>query len=112
MDGWRELLKGAGKDWTGKAAGVFDAGDGKVPDGLRYHVLDIWVDGLLECDDSLNRGVLEPVQRLAKEGKTKVLRTRANNVLVDERLLDLVDDDDEDGEEAKDLEDDFEGFDE
>lgn len=64
---------------------------GKVPDGLRYHVLDVWVDGLEGREEGLPEGMLErvmgPVQRLAREGKTKVLRERAKEALRDERLM-------------------------
>ena len=63
---------------------------GKVPDGLRYHVLDVWVDGLEsvaeEMDQESLEQVLGPVRRLANEGKTKVLRGRATGVLGDDRL--------------------------
>jgi len=62
----------------------------KVPDGLRYHVLDVWVDGLEGQEEGMPEGMLErvlgPVQRLAREGKTKVLRQRAKEALRDERL--------------------------
>jgi len=61
-----------------------------VPDGLRYHVLDVWVDGLEGQEERMPEGMLErvmgPVQRLAREGKTKVLRERAKEALRDERL--------------------------
>ena len=95
-------MGGFGDEWTGKGASVLDGNDEKVPDGLRYHVLDVWVDGLLECDEFVNKGLLEPVQRVTKEGKTKTLRTRAKGVLEDERLFQTREND----------EDDFEGFDE
>lgn len=62
----------------------------KVPDGLRYHVLDVWADGLEGHEEGLPEGMLErvmgSVQRLAREGKTKVLRQRAKEALRDERL--------------------------
>ena len=61
-------------------------GDGKVPDGLRYHVLDVWVDGLLEVEGWEERGLMRPVGKLAKEGRTKIVRERARGVLGDERL--------------------------
>ena len=97
-------MEGIGEMWMGKGASVLNVGDEKVPDGLRYHVLDIWVDGMLECEDSEHRGMLEPVQRVAKEGKTKALKTRARAALDDSRLL-------EDSDGGKDVDDIFEGFD-
>lgn len=63
---------------------------GKVPDGLRYHVLDVWVDGLEGQEEGMPEEMLErvmgPVQRLARDGKTKVLREKAKEALTDERL--------------------------
>ncbi len=54
-------------------------GDGKVADGVRYHVLDVWVGWV-------GRGLMRPVERLGREGRTKVVRERARDVLGDERL--------------------------
>jgi ribosomal RNA-processing protein 1 len=64
----------------------------KVPDGLRYHVLDIWVDELEEAGGQANMFIhkemagirdkfLEPVAKLAKDGLTKPVRTRAKETL-------------------------------
>lgn len=110
LDGWRDLMEGRGDEWAGQGASVFDVEDGKVPDGLRYHVLDVWVDAVLECDDSESedKGLLEPVQAVAKGGKTKVLRGRAKAVLDDERLLPSQASDET--EAAGEGEEDFEGF--
>ena len=81
--------------------GVDDVKDGrgmKVPDGLRYHVLDVWLDGLAGVAETMHeelvREVMKPVQKLAEDGKTKVLRTRAKGVLGDERLAHWLRDDD------------------
>lgn len=65
----------------------------KVPDGLRYHVLDIWVDELGHARSQANEDqdnemkitmkiMMEPVERLAKDGLTKPVRTRAKETLV------------------------------
>lgn len=84
-------------------------GDGKVPDGIRYHVCDVWVDGLVQTEGWEGTGVMRPVERLSREGRAKVVRSRAKAVLEDERLKegDGAGDGagDEDGEEG-----DFEGF--
>ena len=82
---------------VGGVDGVNGGKGGKVPNGLRFHVLDVWIDGLetvLEAADeeALNEA-LKPVERLAKEGKMKVLRGRAKTVLVDERLKTWMGDD-------------------
>ena len=65
----------------------------KVSDGLKYHVLDIWVDELDKVDRDRDRScpveeLMKPVETLAKEGKTKTLRTRAKECAGDERLED------------------------
>ena len=63
--------------------------DGKVPDGVRYQVLDVWVDGLMECDGWDEAAMMGPIQILSLEGNTKVIKRRAVEVLRDERLGDL-----------------------
>ncbi|KAF2661417.1 hypothetical protein K491DRAFT_754027 [Lophiostoma macrostomum CBS 122681] len=73
--------------------GPLDAGDVKVPDGLRYHVLDVYVDELEKVGgrewegkrDVLER-LLVPVQMFEKEGRSKSVRKAAREVLEDERL--------------------------
>ncbi|CEN62362.1 hypothetical protein ASPCAL08998 [Aspergillus calidoustus] len=67
------------------------------PDGLRYHILDLWIDELekvLEFDDEGKPVgevpidlLLAPVERLKKEGLHKPVRTRAAETLGDERLV-------------------------
>lgn len=75
-----------------------------VPDGLRYHVLDVWVDelegvfGEEEAEEQGEEGVLKErrkevlemvmplVERMSKEALTKGVRVRAKEVLADERL--------------------------
>lgn len=71
-----------------------NAQDTKIPNGLRFHVLDVWVDELEKVDGEWgveNRGVLEalcvPVETLAKEGRLKVVRNAAKETLGDERLM-------------------------
>jgi ribosomal RNA-processing protein 1 len=84
----------------------------KVPDGLRYHVLDIYVDELERAialgEDGGNEEekeeeqgeeeiseetrtqverLLVPVETVAKEGLSKGVRVRAKEVLADERVV-------------------------
>ncbi|KAI9710907.1 MAG: hypothetical protein M1820_002342 [Bogoriella megaspora] len=67
--------------------------DAKVPDGLRYHLLDIYVDEMDKIDAD-RRGLmpvqelLEPIRRLALESPTKAIRLQAKETLKDERILD------------------------
>ena len=79
-----------------------------VPDGLRYHVLDVYVDELEraigkkeeeEGDDDGDGGeiseetrraverLLVPVETMAREGLSKGVRLRAKETLADERVL-------------------------
>ena len=67
-----------------------DVGDGaKIPYGLRYHVLDVWIDGFEGCKGVNVEQVLEPVEHLSKIARSKVLRNKAKDALADERLLEL-----------------------
>lgn len=69
--------------------------DMKIPNGLRYHVLDVWVDELEKVEDGWEEDekmketletLVQPIEKLAKEGKLKVLRNAAKECLADERL--------------------------
>lgn len=74
----------------------FNPTDMKIPNGLRYHVLDIYVDELEkvgggESEWEVRRDILDvlmnPVEKLAKEGTLKVVRVAAKETLEDERIL-------------------------
>lgn len=65
----------------------------KVSDGLRYHVLDTWVEELDGVDVAREGAcpvdeIMDPVRRLEKEGRTKKVRERAKECLCDGRLKD------------------------
>lgn len=109
--GYLELLRGVYKGKSEDGIGSLNAGDGKVPDGVRYHVLDVWIDGLMETNGWERVDVMEPVERLRREGRTKVVRDRARAVLEDERLQGIEEGtEDGRGERERDEESDFEGF--
>lgn len=112
MAGYLDLLEGV---WEGEGedgVGPLSAGDGKVPDGVRYHVLDVWVDGLVETEGWDVVGVMRPIEKLMADGRTKVVRERAREVLRDERLQGI--EGGRTGDEVEDRESDdegeFEGF--
>lgn len=67
--------------------------DPKVPNGMRFHAIDIYVDemervGVLAEEDSASvvENLLEPLRALAKGSPTKPVRTKAKEALADERL--------------------------
>ena len=96
-EGEGEEGKGEGKEEEQKLAPL-SPGDKKVADGIRYHVLDVWVDELVKVvadekkkmEERVLETVMAPVRRLGDEGRTKVVRGRARDVLRDERLGGLV----------------------
>lgn len=70
-----------------------NAMDAKLPNGMRYHVIDVYVDelervGVLETElesvplDTL----LKPLRQLWKDSPTKAVRQKCKEVLADERL--------------------------
>ncbi|KAI9795767.1 MAG: hypothetical protein M1835_005211 [Candelina submexicana] len=70
--------------------------DQKIPNGLRYHVIDIYVDELDKVDtprtDNLPlQKLLEPLRRVGNDSPTKSVRTRANDTLADARLQNWFD---------------------
>ncbi|KAF2739925.1 hypothetical protein EJ04DRAFT_483391 [Polyplosphaeria fusca] len=84
--GWKEGVVGS----HGRVLeeGPLSAGDVKVPDGLRYHVLDVFVDEVerVGVEGVEIESVLAPVEKLAREGRVKSLRKAAEEVLGDERV--------------------------
>jgi ribosomal RNA-processing protein 1 len=76
--------------------------DGKIPNGLRYHVIDIYVDELDKVDAESNAPLdtlLEPLRKLGKESLTKPVRQRVAEALEDERLQDWANRGEVDSEE-------------
>jgi len=71
------------------------AKDIRVPNGLRYHVLDIYVDELEvvmpeeedQWKDMPLEEMLGPVKKLAKNSPTKPVRKRAHETLEDEKVM-------------------------
>ena len=62
---------------------------GKVSDGLRYHVLDVWLVELDKADQERQcpiEIVMKPIMQLEKEGRTKVVRERAKECTQNEVL--------------------------
>lgn len=71
----------------------------KGPDGLRYHILDLWVDELEKIvgdQEQLEKGsaveglplelLMRPMQRLKEKSITKEVRRRAKEAVEDERV--------------------------
>ncbi|KAI9645021.1 hypothetical protein NHQ30_007060 [Ciborinia camelliae] len=69
----------------------------RTPNGMRFHVVDIWVDELekLEVIDAAKESeegakrlerLLEPLRKLGKESLNKVVRNKVKEALSDERL--------------------------
>lgn len=60
--------------------------EAKVPDGLRYHVLDVWVEELVLVLDETEGNeagevLMDAIRRLEREGLGKALRKRAKEAL-------------------------------
>jgi len=69
-----------------------NARDDKIPNGMRYHVVDIYVDELDKVDEEREgkmplEKLLDPLGRLGKESPTKAVRERVKEALEDERLI-------------------------
>jgi ribosomal RNA-processing protein 1 len=67
--------------------------DAKLPNGLRYHVIDVYVDELERVGALKDGGkdvpleeLLEPLRKLGKESPTKDVRRKCREALEDERL--------------------------
>ncbi|KAF2842508.1 hypothetical protein M501DRAFT_421917 [Patellaria atrata CBS 101060] len=70
-----------------------NAKDHRLPNGLRYHVLDIYVDELDKVDAERDSDIplellLKPLRNLEKSSPTKSVRLKAKEALDDARLAD------------------------
>jgi ribosomal RNA-processing protein 1 len=68
-----------------------NASDAKIPNGMRYHLLDIYLDELEKVDEEYEADIpaerlLAPYVMLQKECPTKIVRQRAKEILDDERV--------------------------
>jgi ribosomal RNA-processing protein 1 len=93
----------------------------RIPNGLRYHVVDLYVDELDKADEDSTSPVerlIAPMKKMAKDSPNKTARKRATEALDDARLGrwktrkeigEESDEEDEDEEEGEDGE--FGGFD-
>ena len=118
VDEWAGMMMMGGNVGDGdegpKGCGALDPREAKVGDGLRYHLLDVWVDGLVEAGNwevGVERGIMRPVEGVAKDGWTKTLRERAKRVLDDSRLKEEAGEGNGSGVSEGEGDDEFEGFD-
>lgn len=94
---WEEGLVRAHVDLLEEAP--CEVEDARIPNGMRFHVIDIFVDelervGALEKGGEEQEGkssvplelLLEPLRRLMKSSPTKPVRIKAKDALADERL--------------------------
>jgi ribosomal RNA-processing protein 1 len=95
-----ELMEGSGweEGCVQELLGVLEevpleAGDARLPNGMRYHVIDVYVDEL-ERVGALKHGVegvpleelLELLRKLGRDSPTKAVRQKCKEALEDERL--------------------------
>jgi ribosomal RNA-processing protein 1 len=98
----------------------------RIPNGLRYHVVDLYVDELDKADEDSTSPVerlIAPMKKMAKDSPNKTARKRATEALDDERLgrwktrkeigeeSEEEEEEDEDEEEGEGEDGEFGGFD-
>ncbi len=97
-----------------------NASDIKIPNGIRYHVIDVYVDELDKVDTPRSTQLplellLEPLRNIAQKSPTKAVRVRASEALADERLRNWEGGEGGQGEDGEledvDEEDEWNGFD-
>lgn len=90
-------LKNAGGEGLERFVGVLvetplHPSELRVPNGLRYHVLDIFADelekaaGEVSVGDEVLRVLIQPVVDIAEKSPTKSIRKRGRETLDDERM--------------------------
>lgn len=86
---WGEEVLGMYEETLRGEGGPLSPRDGKVPGGLKLHVLDVWVDELEKVDEKKEADVgrvMEPVRKLMKDSLVKSVRDRAKETVEDERF--------------------------
>ncbi len=89
--GWERETVREGLEVFGEVP--LEVGDVRLPNGLRYHVIDVYVDELERVGALKDGGkglplgeLLEPLRKLGKESPTKDVRRRCKEALEDERV--------------------------
>ena len=89
--GWEEETVGELLAVLGEVP--LEVGDVRLPNGLRYHVIDVYLDELERVGALKDGGervplkeLLEPLRKLGKESPTKDVRRKCREALEDERL--------------------------
>lgn len=107
----RYLAKGGWKDteMLGELVAALseiplNARDMKVPNGLRYHMLDIYLDEMEKVNEEHEADIpaeklLAPIRALQKDCPTKNIRRQAKEIIRDERVREWLGVEDE--EEAQ-----------
>ena len=67
--------------------------DAKIPDGLRYHMIDIYIDELDAVDPNRESEMpletfLGPIRLLGRQSNNRIIRKRVKEMLKDTRLAD------------------------
>jgi ribosomal RNA-processing protein 1 len=93
-DGWEDR-RGLGEYCVVLEETPLNPDDPKVPDGMRYHVIDVYIDELDRVDEKREGAmpidvVLEPLRKLGRDTLSKVVRGRVEEALKDERLKDWL----------------------
>jgi ribosomal RNA-processing protein 1 len=87
------------------AAVPLNPSEQKIPNGLRYHVIDVYVDELDKVDTERNaplEKMLEPLKELGEKSLTKPMKLRVKEALEDERLQDWKSEREQDIDEGND----------
>lgn len=98
--GWRQFAQRGWKEEDEAKLGAYlqvleniplNPRDKKIPNGMRYHVIDIYIDELDVVDEKREgkmplEKLLKPLRSIASESPTKSIRSRAQEALDDERL--------------------------
>lgn len=63
----------------------------RIPNGIRYHVIDIYVDELEKVNKETEvempvETLLEPLMAVVRESPTKIVRNKVKEVLEDDRV--------------------------
>lgn len=89
----------------------------RIPNGIRFHVIDIYVDELEKVDEETEaempvETLLEPLRAVVRDSPTKIVRNKVKEALEDDRVKAWLGEETTEAEGKEDANDEWGGIDE
>lgn len=89
----------------------------RIPNGIRFHVIDIYIDELEKVDEETEaempiETLLEPLRAVVRKSPTKIVRNKVKEALEDDRVKAWLGEETTEAEEKEEVDDEWGGIDE